>query len=89
MICCVAERMLGGILVAQAAGGAACAQKLGRPCQPVQQARLHLSSSRRQLLTPSFSATSDPVVVLVLSISFVFSVVLLHVGSKLARFFIK
>ncbi|PWO00925.1 Pre protein translocase Sec Sec61-beta subunit [Tilletiopsis washingtonensis] len=31
----------------------------------------------------------DPVVVLVLSISFVFSVVLLHVGSKLARFFIK
>ncbi|PWN37554.1 Pre protein translocase Sec Sec61-beta subunit [Meira miltonrushii] len=33
--------------------------------------------------------TVDPVVVLVLAISFVFSVVVLHVGSKLARIFLK
>lgn len=33
--------------------------------------------------------SSDPVVVLVLAISFVFSVVVLHVGSKMARVFLK
>ena len=38
---------------------------------------------------PRLALISDPVVVLVLAISFVFSVVVLHVGSKLARIFLK
>lgn len=38
---------------------------------------------------PRPALVSDPVVVLVLAISFVFSVVVLHVGSKLARIFLK
>lgn len=33
--------------------------------------------------------TSDPVVVLVLSIAFVFSVILLHILAKVFRYFIK
>jgi hypothetical protein len=40
-------------------------------------------------LRSNFLLYSDPVVVLVLAISFVFSVVVLHVGSKLARVFLK
>lgn len=44
---------------------------------------------RRRPFIPAPSPYSDPVVVLVLAISFVFSVVVLHVGSKLARIFLK
>ncbi|PWN89137.1 hypothetical protein FA10DRAFT_223924, partial [Acaromyces ingoldii] len=48
------------------------------------------SSTMMKLYTDDSKGLSvDPVVVLVLAISFVFSVVVLHVGSKLARIFIK
>lgn len=45
--------------------------------------------SRYKVLTPSLRYLRDPVVVLVLAISFVLSVVLLHIIGKLARWFYK
>ena len=51
--------------------------------------RLNTDDSRGLSVYVTHYLRSDPVVVLVLSVAFVFSVVLLHILGKVARYFSK